>query len=171
MASNEIRILEERIRHLEQQIKLQQVQFGKLAQSVFDNSELRNLKDMNALKNFGRWQSWTPTVTGWAAGYICIARCCVVGKLCHWDVYITGTSNSTKAMIDTPFTSANIDTSFNWTGECATIIDNDIISTTGGNWTIDNNSNEITFYKDFANGSFTAGGTKTIRAQGFFEIA
>jgi hypothetical protein len=44
------KVLEERIRHLEQKLRLQEVQFGRLAQSVFNNADILNLRDMNALK-------------------------------------------------------------------------------------------------------------------------
>lgn len=50
----------------------------------------------------GVWKTWTPTVTGWAAGYTCIARYCKVGKMCYLTVHIDGTSNNTKAKITLP---------------------------------------------------------------------
>lgn len=131
----------------------------------------QRLERLEVQEKGGIWKSWTPTVTGWASGYTCIARRSVVSKICFWEVYISGTSNSTTTKITAPFTSADIDASFNWSGACATIVDAGTTSTTGGRWAIGNNSNEIIFLKDFANTAFTASGTKTIRAQGFYEMA
>jgi len=117
------------------------------------------------------WAFWTPKVTGWADGYTCVARRYVAGKICFWEAYITGTSNSSTTTITAPFVGANINASFSWGGACATIVDNGIASATGGRWTIANDSSTIVFSKDFADGAFSVGGTKTVRAQGFYEIA
>ena len=170
MASNEIRILEERIRHLEQQLKLQQVQFGKLAQSVFDNSELRNLKDMNEFKSFGRWQSWTPTLTGWDETPGVIARYSAVGKICFWSTYISGKSNATTASITLPFTSVDVANEA-WGGANNYAVDGGTALSVASRWTISANSNTVNFYTNMASGAWIASGTKSINASGWFEIA
>ena len=120
--------------------------------------------------NPAKWTNWTCTPTGWAAGYTAITRYLLIGKICWFEIYITGTSNNATTSLTLPFTSANI-TNLNWSSANASSTDAGTLLTTPSRWAIAANSNAIVFLKDMANGAFTASGGKTIRAQGFFEVA
>jgi hypothetical protein len=120
--------------------------------------------------NAGVWQNYTSTPTGWAAGYTLVFRYATINKICLFELYITGTSNDATTSLTLPFTSANI-SGFNWSGVCASVSDNGSVLTTAARWAIAANTASIVFLKDMGNGAFTASGSKTIRAQGFFEVA
>lgn len=120
--------------------------------------------------NVGAWQNYTATPTGWEAGYTRVFRYALVGKICFFEIYITGTSNNATTSLTLPFTSATI-SGFNWSGVCASVTDNSVLLTTSTRWAISSGAASIVFLKDMANGAFTASGGKTIRAQGFFEVA
>jgi hypothetical protein len=120
--------------------------------------------------NAGVWRNYASTPTGWAAGYTVVFRYTTIGKMCFFELYITGTSNNATTSLTLPFTSANI-SGFNWSGVCASVSDNGSVLTTAARWAIAANTDSIVFLKDMGNGAFTASGGKVIRAQGFFEVA
>jgi hypothetical protein len=67
----------------------------------------REVERLRVKESPGAWLDWTPTVTGWVAGYSCIARYCKVGKMVSVKIRITGTSDSTSVYVTLPFTSVS----------------------------------------------------------------
>jgi hypothetical protein len=121
----------------------------------------------------GVWSDWTPTVTGWAAGYtVNTARYKLIGKTCFFTVDISGTSNSSANItITMPFTSYSGAGDPVWGGTNAYQVDNGVASATPGRWSIGENSGTLYAVKDMSTGAWTASGAKRIRITGFYEIA
>lgn len=67
----------------------------------------REVERLQVKESPGTWQDWTPTVTGWEAGYTVTARYCKVGKMVSVKIRITGTSNSVYVYVTLPFTSVS----------------------------------------------------------------
>lgn len=118
------------------------------------------------------WRSWSTTQTGLATSPAPVVACryAMMGKLCIFNVYVSGTSNSTAFQITLPFTSMNV-TNVSWTGVIGNIWDNGTAQTTAGRWFITANSNVMSFRRDMVQLLWTASGTKTVRTEGFYEIA
>ena len=125
--------------------------------------------------NAGRWQSWTPTVTGWAAGYNCTARYCKVGKLCFVYVHINGTSNATDAKITLPF-SVSAEQGFGHF-QIPYYMDNSITVRVGGQCygqirpSGQDQPNELWFWRNGSRVGWTASGTKSVIISAFYEVA
>lgn len=119
------------------------------------------------------WINWTPTVTGWAAGYVVnVARYKLIGKTCFFTVDISGTSNSTAVNIVMPFTSYSGAGDPVWSGTNAYVQDNGTVATTSASrWYIGENSATLIAYTNMSTGTWTASGAKRIRVTGFYEIA
>lgn len=124
----------------------------------------------------GDWQSWTPTVTGWEAGYTCIARYCKVGKLCFVYLYITGTSNATQTQATLPLPVSgeprysyfqvphftNNSTAVLIGGRCFAQVRPSDEATS---------PNRVWFWLDGSHTGWTAGGTKSVILSAFYEVA
>ena len=140
-----------------------------------DADKLDGLDSTDFVKNsaLGVWQDWTPTVTGWAAGYtVNTARYKLIGKTCFFTLDISGTSNSSANIVITmPFTSYSGEGVPVWGGTNAYQVDNGVTSTTPGRWYIGENSGTLYAVKDMSAGAWTASGAKRIRVTGFYEIA
>lgn len=120
----------------------------------------------------GAWVDWTPTVTGWAAGYtVDVARYKLIGKTCFFTVDISGTSNSTAVNIVMPFTSYSGADSPVWGGTNAYVQNNGTVATVASRWYIGENSATLIAYTDMSSGAWTASGAKRIRVMGFYETA
>ncbi len=130
----------------------------------------REVERLKRVEVGGVWTAWTPTAVGWAATPTVVARYCLIGKLCFFDIYATGTSNATGTTLTLPYTAATV-TDLNWSGASANSTDNGTLSTSGGRWAIASAGTTVAFLKDMANGAWTDSGTKTVRAQGFYEVA
>ena len=119
------------------------------------------------------WQNWTPTVTGWAAGYVVnTARYKLIGKTCFFSVDISGTSNSTAVTATMPFTSYSGAGDPVWGGTNAYVQNNGTVATTSASrWYISENSATLIAHTNMSTGTWTASGAKRIRVMGFYEIA
>lgn len=116
------------------------------------------------------WQSWTPTLTGWAAsGRTLACRYSVSGKTVHFTVYVYGTSNGTSAIIGLPYglNAVNIANLY-WRGVSAGM-DNGSSLTTPIMWQIAPNGSVINVYSSLAAGSWTSSGNKFVAFEGFYE--
>lgn len=135
-------------------------------------SHSSHLKDLERLERQGGLKSWTTTVTGLDTNQsiVSVCRYMLTGKHFYFNVYISGTSNSTAFQITLPFTSANI-SNVGWTGAIGNIWDNGVAQTTAGRWVVSANSNVLAFRRDMVQSLWTVGGSKSVRAQGFYEIA
>ena len=119
----------------------------------------------NLIGSSGGWQSWTPTVTGWAAGYTCNARYCKVGKLVSVKIQIMGTSNSTNVYITLPFASV-ADSVFAW----AYALDNGTAQATPAYVVLDSTS-RIRVLLDATGKPWTASGGKRVMTTFTYEAA
>jgi hypothetical protein len=119
------------------------------------------------------WQDWTPTVTGWAAGYVVnIARYKLIGKTCFFTLDISGTSNSTAVTATMPFTSYSGAGDPVWGSTNSYVQDGGTVATTSASrWYVGENSNLLIAYTNMSNGAWTSSGAKRIRVTGFYEIA
>ena len=119
------------------------------------------------------WQDWTPTVTGWAAGYVVnTARYKLIGKTCFFTLDISGTSNSTAVNIVMPFTSYSGAGDPVWGGTNAYVQNNGTVATTSASrWYIGENSATLIAHTNMSTGAWTSSGAKRIRVTGFYEIA
>ena len=115
--------------------------------------------------NAGIWQSWTPTVTGWAAGYTCNARYCKVGKMVSVKIRILGTSNSTNVYVTLPVTSA-LDGVFAW----AYAMNNGAAEATPAYVVLDSTS-RIRVLLDATGRPWTASGGKRVMTTFTYEAA
>lgn len=113
----------------------------------------------------GVWTTWTPTVTGWAAGYVCIARYCKVGKMVSVKIRITGTSNSTSVYVTLPFTSVS-DGVFAW----AYALDNGTTTEIPAYVVLDTTS-RIEVYLNAKGAYWTASGSKRMMTTFTYEAA
>ena len=140
-----------------------------------DSDKLDGLDSTDFVKNsaLGVWQDWTPTVTGWAAGYtVNTARYKLIGKTCFFTVDISGTSNSTAVNIVMPFTSYSGAGAPVWGGTNAYVQNNGTAATTSASrWYIGENSATLIAHTNMSTGTWTASGVKRIRVMGFYEIA
>ena len=136
-----------------------------------DSDKLDGL-DSTAFLQTPSWTDWTPTVTGWAAGYtVKLARYTVIGKTCFFAVDISGTSNSTEAKIALPHMSATGNFDGYWGGSCAFLQDNGTVATAPGRWYVGENSATLVAHTNMATGAWTVTGTKRVIVTGFYEIA
>jgi len=146
--------------------------------SNFDETMLKRLtkleREVERLRVWERpytaWTIWNEKPSGWS-GETRIARYALIGKTCVFTAYISGASSGSGAAIALPFTAANIGTGFGWGGALAYAVDNGATLATAARWFITNNSKLLLFYPDMATGSWTASGTKTVLASGFYEVA
>ena len=140
-----------------------------------DSDKLDGFDSTDFVKNsaLGVWQDWTPTVTGWAAGYtVNTARYKLIGKTCFFTVDISGTSNSTAVNIVMPFTSYSGAGAPVWGGTNAYVQNNGTAATTSASrWYIGENSATLIAHTNMSTGTWTASGVKRIRVMGFYEIA
>ena len=146
--------------------------------SNFDEKTIERIKrlerEVERLRVWERpytaWTIWTEKPSGWS-NETRIARYALIGKTCVFTAYISGASSGSGAAIALPFTAANIGTGFGWGGTLAYAVDNGATLATAARWFITNNSGLLLFYPDMATGSWTASGTKTVLASGFYEVA
>ena len=118
------------------------------------------------------WQDWTPTVTGWAAGYtVNVARYKLIGKTCFFTLDISGTSNSTAVNIVMPFTSYSGAGDPVWGGTNAYVQNGGTVATVASRWYISENSATLIAHTNMSTGAWTSSGAKRIRVTGFYEIA
>lgn len=135
----------------------------------------REVERLQVKESPGAWQDWTPTVTGWAAGYTVIARYCKVGKLCFVYLQITGTSNATNATATLPF-SASGEPRYAYFA-VPYCMNNDVAINTGGRCLAqvrpsdESYPNEVWFWLDGSSTGWTASGTKTVTVSLFYEVA
>lgn len=118
----------------------------------------------------GTWQSWTPTVTGWAANYVRDARYCKVGKLCFIYLRITGTSNATDAKVTLPLPAyGGLTIQF----QVPMFIDNSTTYNTGGRCFVQVRPADdiLWFYLDGSATGWTASNTKYVSTSLFYEVA
>ena len=121
--------------------------------------------DFALASGLGAWQSWTPTVTGWAAGYTCNARYCKVGKLVSVKIQIMGTSNSANVYITLPFASV-ADGVFAW----AYAMDNGIVQDTPAYVVLDT-SMKVRVVKTASGAPWTGSGGKRVMTTFTYEVA
>ncbi len=132
---------------------------------------LNILSLFNNSNDFGVWQDWTPTITGFSAvpagGFY---RYIQIGKTVTLVIYqgSDGTSNSTSFTISLPVTAATIP-GMHWTDTCR-IVDNTI--SVVGIWDVASGATTVGFGKDAAGNVFTAsGGKRCIGAVITYEAA
>lgn len=136
----------------------------------------REVERLRVKESPGAWLDWTPTVTGWAAGYTCNARYCKVGKMCFVYLYITGTSNATTARATLPLPVSG-EPRFSYF-QVPYFTDNSIAVYTGGRCFAQvrpsdegSGANELWFWLDGSLNGWTASGTKTVFTSLFYEVA
>lgn len=127
----------------------------------------------------GTGSSWTPTdysgsatVVGWSSTTTKQIRYIQTGKVVKMFIYITGTSNSTSTTISLPVAPSTHLTFFE--APYALAQDNGSFKTAAPRYSIDNSSGAatiVTFYTDTAGTTWTASGTKSIRAMVQYEAA
>jgi len=125
----------------------------------------REVERLRVKESPGAWQSWTPTVTGWADGYTCIARYCKVGKMVSVKIQIIGTSNSANVYITLPFASVS-DSVFAW----AYAMDNGTALATPAYVVLDT-SMRVRVYKTATGTSWTGSGGKRVMTTFTYEVA
>ena len=117
----------------------------------------REVERLRVKESPGAWLAWTPTVTGWAAaGYICIARYCKVGKMVSVKIRITGTSDSASVYVTLPFTSVS-----NGVNAWAYAMDNGTATATPAYVVLDTTS-KIKVYLNATGTPWTASGSKRV---------
>lgn len=135
----------------------------------------REVERLRVKESPGAWQSWTPTVTGWAAGYTCKARYCKVGKLCFVYLYISGTSDAVNARATLPLTVSGEPDKANI--QVPVYTNNSVTDLVGGKClaqvrpTDQPAGNQVWFWLDGSENGWTASGTKTVTASFFYEVA
>jgi len=125
----------------------------------------REVERLRVKESPGAWQDWTPTVTGWAAGYTCIARYCKVGKMVSVKIRIYGTSNSANVYVTLPFTSVS-DGVFAW----AYAMDDGVGQATPAYVVLDTTS-RIRVYLKASGTAWTASGGKRMMTTFTYEAA
>lgn len=136
----------------------------------------REVERLRVKESPGAWLDWTPTVTGWAAGYTCIARYCKVGKMCLVYLLITGTSNATDATATLPL-SVSGEESFSHF-QVPLFMDNSIYDRIGGQCFAQvrpsdegTAPNTVWFWLDGSDTGWTASGSKCVQTSLFYEAA
>lgn len=136
---------------------------------VILDTDAGSTKKIKAEYLLGKQTSWTPTPTGWNS-ILGVFWYVVIGSICIARVTITaGTSTTTAAAITLPVTSANVPNQ-KWDGACGRCADNSAVLTTPCRWEVDANSSTVNFYSDMGTGTWTASGTKLIRATIIYEV-
>lgn len=116
--------------------------------------------------------SGTATVVGWSATTVKQIRYIQAGKLVTMFLYITGTSNSTLTTVSLPVAPRTTLTFYD--GIYGLAQDNTSFKTAAPRYTIDNSGSTATvvsFFPDVSGSSWTASGTKSIRAMIAYEAA
>lgn len=116
------------------------------------------------------WVAWDPTVTGFTGTVTKDCRYIIIGKLFIFNLYVSGTSNSTSFEITLPITTPDI-SNYTWTGACGNIWDNGAVLTAPGRYTVTNNSSTMVFRTDMGTGAWTAANNKSVRVTGMLGIA
>lgn len=135
----------------------------------------REVERLRVKESPGAWLDWTPTVTGWAAGYTCNARYCKVGKLCFVYLYITGTSNATQTQATLPLPVSGEPTFAYF--QVPVFTNNSTAVYTGGRCFAqvrpgdETNPNRIWFWRDGSQNGWTASGNKSVTVSLFYEVA
>jgi len=135
----------------------------------------REVERLRVKESPGAWQNWTPTVTGWAAGYTCIARYCKVGKLCFVYLYISGTSNTTDAKATLPLPVSSVPRASFF--QVPNFTDNSTSIRVGGRCFVqvrpsdETSPNELWFWFDGSQNGWTASGDKVVYGSLFYEVA
>ena len=117
------------------------------------------------------WTDYTAasTIVGWSS--FTSSRKFIFYKKLEKIVFIAfhleGTSNSISTTFTLPFISYNAGsgTVFDFSGMFGTAYDNSVALTTIANFHLPNNSSTVTCYTTWANGAWTAAGTKIIEGQ------
>ena len=132
--------------------------------------QVKERPDSTAFLQTPSWTSWTPTVTGWAAGYTVIARYCKVGKLCMAYLYISGTSNTTSARATLPL-SASGEPGFSYF-QVPMYRNNSIYNYVGGQCIaqVIPGGQAAWFLLDGSLTGWTASGDKTVAISLFYEV-
>lgn len=107
------------------------------------------------------------TKTGWSSTTINQIRYKQTGKIVTLFVYITGTSNSTSTSIVLPVLPAT--TLAFYDGAYGLAQNNGSFISTTPRYSIDSSMTTVIFFPDVAGGSWTASGTKSIRATVIYE--
>lgn len=112
------------------------------------------------------WFNFAPSATGFSGTpTVVTARFSVIGRCVHINVNVTGTSNSGSTGFTAPIATAQANNDLLGAG-----VDNSVsltnpvqgfIGATGTGWSV---------FKDFAGSGWVAGGTKTFRLHGFYEM-
>ena len=134
--------------------------------------EINRLKrvEMPIVPDVGVWQSWKPdSVVGWSTITSRFYRYCLIGKICYFAVWVTGTSDSTAVSIPLPYNANSISTHFYWNGS-AVGQNNGTNLTAPARWGVQSNTAVLTVWRDWAAANWTASGTKTVYAAGFYEV-
>ena len=135
----------------------------------------REVERLRVKESPGAWLDWTPTVTGWAAGYTCIARYCKVGKMCFVYLYITGTSSAINARATLPLTASGEPTKAYF--QVPVYTNNSVAVLVGGlcfaqvRPTDDVVGNTVWFWLNGSENGWTASGTKAVTVSFFYEVA
>ena len=125
----------------------------------------REVERLRVKESPGAWQSWTPTVTGWAAGYDCTAHYCKVGKMVSVKIRIYGTSNSVYVYVTLPFPSV-LNGVFAW----AYAMDDGVGQATPAYVVLDTTS-RIRVYLKASGTAWTASGQKRVTTTFTYEAA
>jgi hypothetical protein len=136
----------------------------------------REVERLRVKESPGAWLDWTPTVTGWVAGYTCIARYCKVGKMCFVYLYISGTSNAANASATLPLPVSG-EPRFSYI-QVPVFSDNSIYDYIGGQCFAQvrpsdegASPNEVWFWLDGSVNGWTASGGKYVQTSLFYEVA
>ena len=138
-------------------------------------ADVNNLQDAAlAIENFlltpsqwGKWQSWTPTMTGWSS-YTVYAQYAVVGKICFFIIYMdAGTSNSTTSRISLPIQASS---GLAKSGTIGWAMNNGAEITTACRWVISGAASVIYLYTNMGTGAWSSTGNKRVILEGFYEI-
>ena len=125
----------------------------------------REVERLKVKESPGVWTAWTPTVTGWEAGYTCIARYCKVGKMVSVKIRIAGTSDSTSVYITLPFESVSNGV-FAW----AYALDNGTAQATPAYVVLDTTT-QVKVWKSATGSGWTASGEKRVMTTFTYEAA
>lgn len=137
-----------------------------------DNIELPSSASLKLKSyNVGEWQSWTPTLTGWSGAPTVVARYTIIGKICFFWIFVSGTSNSSDAYLTLPVTASNI-TNGAWGGANLRADNNGTTLTAASRWIIPaDNPTIIRFNTNMSSGAWDTSGIKRIQVIGFYEMA
>lgn len=115
------------------------------------------------------WFNYTPSNTGWSSFTANVGRFAVVGRICLVAANVSGTSNTTTALVGLPIPSSSA-YSVAPLVACL-VIDNGVTASTPGRISVNPGSTQAVSFKDWVGTAWTASGTKRVgNFTDFYEI-